>query len=43
MSLKKWVKMQHEHVDGMARSFINGVCFAIIMYCFIYTYFFIIK
>jgi len=43
MSLKQWVRLQHEHVDSMARSFINGFLFAVLMYCFIYTYFFILK
>ena len=42
-SLKQIVKLQHEYIDNMAWSFIRGMCFAIIMYCFIYTYFFLLK
>ena len=43
MSLKQLVRAKHAHVDSMAWSFIRGVCFSVIMYCFIYTYFFLLK
>jgi hypothetical protein len=43
MSLKDIVKLKHNQVDAMAWSFIRGMCFAILSYCVIYTYFFIVK
>lgn len=42
MSLRQWVKLQHRIADEKACAFIDGICFAVMVYCFIYTYFFLI-
>ena len=42
MGIEEYTKLKHGEVDNKAWVFINGICFAVLVYCFIYTYFFIL-
>ena len=43
MNFKQMVRMKQQQAEEKAWSFIRGICFAILSYCVIYTYFFLLK
>lgn len=43
VDIEEYTKLKHGEVNNKAWIFIDGICFAVLVYCFIYTYFFILK
>ena len=42
VDIEDYIRIKHGEVNNKAGIFIDGICFAVLVYCFIYTYFYIL-
>ncbi|MBQ6481730.1 MAG: hypothetical protein IJI45_11480 [Anaerolineaceae bacterium] len=42
VDIEEYTRLKHGEVNNKAGVFLDGVCFAVIVYCFIYSCFFIL-